>query len=193
MNEALRYNWILKTEDWKMNDENPATIVTGFSLVGEGCTKLFRNALPRLLRCVHSHRFICALAENSPPDCFLIARLRIHLLRFGLHNQKRNIGWCSFLMVGEGGFEPPKHDATDLQSAPFGHSGILPYSFVGAGGRTRTPDLLITNPKSNFKSKPLYWQLSLRVSISYFSFYFNKNRRSYRRFFRYINCNYSER
>ena len=26
-----------------------------------------------------------------------------------------------------GGFEPPKRDATDLQSAPFGHSGILPY------------------------------------------------------------------
>ena len=33
-------------------------------------------------------------------------------------------------MVGEGGFEPPKHDATDLQSAPFGHSGILPYEVV---------------------------------------------------------------
>ncbi len=31
------------------------------------------------------------------------------------------------VLVGEGGFEPPKHDATDLQSAPFGHSGILPY------------------------------------------------------------------
>ena len=30
-------------------------------------------------------------------------------------------------MVGEGGFEPPKLEATDLQSAPFGHSGILPY------------------------------------------------------------------
>ena len=30
-------------------------------------------------------------------------------------------------MVGEGGFEPPKQLATDLQSAPFGHSGILPY------------------------------------------------------------------
>ena len=29
-------------------------------------------------------------------------------------------------LVGEGGFEPPKHDATDLQSAPFGHSGSLP-------------------------------------------------------------------
>ena len=31
--------------------------------------------------------------------------------------------------------------ATDLQSAPFGRSGILP----GAGGRNRTPDLLITS------------------------------------------------
>ena len=45
--------------------------------------------------------------------------------------------------MGEGGFEPPKRDATDLQSAPFGHSGTLPYD--EAGGRTRTPDLLITN------------------------------------------------
>ena len=44
----------------------------------------------------------------------------------------------------EGGFEPPKRNATDLQSAPFGHSGTPPY-FVGAGGRIRTPDLLITN------------------------------------------------
>ena len=52
------------------------------------------------------------------------------------------------LLVGEGGFEPPKSLTTDLQSAPFGHSGILPYSIFqlnGAGGRIRTPDLLITN------------------------------------------------
>ena len=53
-------------------------------------------------------------------------------------------------MVGEGGFEPPKSLTTDLQSAPFGHSGILPYLIKmlvknGAGGRIRTPDLLITN------------------------------------------------
>ena len=32
----------------------------------------------------------------------------------------------SFL-VGEGGFEPPKLSATDLQSAPFGRSGIFPH------------------------------------------------------------------
>ena len=47
-------------------------------------------------------------------------------------------------MVEEGGFEPPKSATTDLQSAPFGHSGTPPYQ-IGAGGRTRTPDLLITN------------------------------------------------
>ena len=30
-------------------------------------------------------------------------------------------------LVGDGGFEPPKELPADLQSAPFGHSGILPY------------------------------------------------------------------
>ena len=33
-------------------------------------------------------------------------------------------------LVGEGGFEPPKSETTDLQSAPFGHSGILPYQIA---------------------------------------------------------------
>ncbi len=63
------------------------------------------------------------------------------------------------IMVGEDGFEPSKHEATDLQSAPFGRSGTLPYFiFNGAGGRTRTPDLLITNQ--------LLYQLSY-TSISF--------------------------
>ena len=47
-------------------------------------------------------------------------------------------------LVEEGGFEPPKSVTTDLQSAPFGRSGTPPYE-LGAGGRIRTPDLLITN------------------------------------------------
>ena len=38
-------------------------------------------------------------------------------------------------MVEEDGFEPSKLKATDLQSAPFGHSGTLPY-LVEAGERT---------------------------------------------------------
>ncbi len=41
-----------------------------------------------------------------------------------------------------GGFEPPKSLTTDLQSAPFGHSGTPPF---GAGDRNRTNNLLITN------------------------------------------------
>ena len=56
------------------------------------------------------------------------------------------------MVVGEG-FEPSKSMTADLQSAPFGHSGTYPYKCGerrcqlrrGAGERTRTPDLLITN------------------------------------------------
>ena len=65
-----------------------------------------------------------------------------------------------------GGFEPPKVEPADLQSAPFDHSGTPPkikprilrerntsvnrnklirHKKNGAGGRNRTPDLLITN------------------------------------------------
>ena len=67
------------------------------------------------------------------------------------------------VLVGAGGFEPPKSSTTDLQSAPFGHSGTLPYLLfllkeVGAGRRTRTPDLLITNQ--------LLYQLSYTSTIS---------------------------
>ena len=38
-------------------------------------------------------------------------------------------------MVGRGGFEPPKRNATDLQSAPFGHSGTSPTLSDPALGR----------------------------------------------------------
>jgi hypothetical protein len=70
--------------------------------------------------------------------------------------------------VEEGGFEPPKRNATDLQSAPFGHSGTPPYAVVertppaaaGAGGRIRTPDLLITNQLLYRLSYTSKWRLS---------------------------------
>ena len=49
--------------------------------------------------------------------------------------------------VDGGGFEPPKQFAADLQSVPFGHSGIHPYDVDHhrADDRTRTDNLLITN------------------------------------------------
>ena len=72
-------------------------------------------------------------------------------------NHKRTIhplvNW-TFEKVGEDGFEPPKALPTDLQSAPFGHSGTLPgyvlnflpaLSDCWADGGIRTPDQLITN------------------------------------------------
>ena len=37
---------------------------------------------------------------------------------------------CSGIFGGEGGFEPPKSLTTDLQSAPFGHSGIPHIQFA---------------------------------------------------------------
>ena len=43
----------------------------------------------------------------------------------------------SLVLVGEGGFEPPKVQPTDLQSAPFGHSGTLPYSVFAPGPPNR--------------------------------------------------------
>ena len=51
-------------------------------------------------------------------------------------------------LVGRGGFEPPKSKTSDLQSDPFGRSGICPcviQFFCGAGDWTRTHNLLITN------------------------------------------------
>ena len=44
------------------------------------------------------------------------------------------------MVVGDG-FEPSKAVLADLQSAPFGHSGIPPVFGAGNGGRTRITSL----------------------------------------------------
>ena len=41
--------------------------------------------------------------------------------------QKITTPFGAVILVGEGGFEPPKSVTTDLQSAPFDRSGIPPY------------------------------------------------------------------
>ena len=63
------------------------------------------------------------------------------------------------LLVGRDGFEPSKSQTTDLQSAPFGHSGTFP---TGAGDRNRTNNLLITNQllcQLSYTSIYIYWCL----------------------------------
>ena len=58
-------------------------------------------------------------------------------------------------MDGEG-FEPSKAVPTDLQSAPFGHSGIHPYLISGAY-RARTCDpLLVRQMLSQLSYDPKY-------------------------------------
>ena len=66
------------------------------------------------------------------------AAFRIHL-RLKSKNSDHPDG-CSEFLVGEGGFEPPKSLTTDLQSAPFGHSGIPPYSVRCAAERLELVD-----------------------------------------------------
>ena len=46
------------------------------------------------------------------------------------HRTKRHANACLFVLVGEAGFEPAKSVTTDLQSAPFGRSGIPPDRYL---------------------------------------------------------------
>ena len=48
-------------------------------------------------------------------------------------------------LVGEGGFEPPKDRRQQIYSLPHLTALEFPHIKTGAGGRIRTPDLLITN------------------------------------------------
>ena len=58
----------------------------------------------------------------------------------GKHSNQ--LSYTSIKMVAREGFEPSKAEPADLQSAPFGHSGISPH---GAAYRIRTNYLLITS------------------------------------------------
>ena len=64
-----------------------------------------------------------AVAERNGVNRGLRTRYLIHSLSH--KNESIENSMLSFL-VGRGGFEPPTAVPTDLQSAPFGHSGIFP-------------------------------------------------------------------
>ena len=54
----------------------------------------------------------------------------LKLQKITYNSNKKRPAYRQDVLVEEGGFEPPKRIATDLQSAPFGHSGTPPYEIV---------------------------------------------------------------
>ena len=74
--------------------------------------------------------------------------------------------------MGGDGFEPSKHYAADLQSVPFGHSGIHPYLIeqllvVNGTNRARTYDpLLVRQVLSQLSYDPITTQKRLELSTS---------------------------
>ena len=65
--------------------------------------------------------------EHTPP-CHSIKNKKVNLSqKTGLEIQNKRTNLSQYIM-GRGGFEPPKQVAADLQSVPFGHSGICPFT-----------------------------------------------------------------
>ena len=113
------------------------------------------------------------------PTSFQTAPPRANSYSIIIYNFWKNTTIIVKIMDG-GGFEPPKRDATDLQSAPFGHSGTSPY---GAGDGTRTRDLLITNQ--------LLYQLSY-TSISKRKIYYSTKSYACQHFFLFFSKKFKE-
>ena len=74
----------------------------------------------------------CGRANNTPvtaaPQCSReLPRTRYFCLLPLPGTQKALTEVSAFCVVGRGRFELPKSETSDLQSDPFGHSGIFPY------------------------------------------------------------------
>ena len=62
----------------------------------------------------YTHLFFLRFSNNT----------LFHFLIICIKKDRLNVG---LKRMGRGGFEPPKQFAADLQSVPFGHSGICPF------------------------------------------------------------------
>ena len=71
----------------------------------------------------------CAAGVSLPVGQFHIPKVYFTNPEGVYFTEKRTLQNAkSFFLVEEGGFEPPKQEAADLQSVPFGHSGTPPYT-----------------------------------------------------------------
>ena len=79
--------------------------------------------------------------------------------------QKQPCKCKAVFVVEEDGFEPSKSLTTDLQSAPFGHSGTPPYSVFGLRWWSWWTD---SNPRpADYKSAALPAELHQRIRCDY--------------------------
>ena len=79
--------------------------------------------------------------------------------------------------MGRGGFEPPKQVAADLQSVPFGHSGIYPNAmkiFYMYFRLTVKKYIISSNHTQDFFLLVLDFLVSIKICINNFSFWFSK-------------------
>ena len=95
---------------------------SGFRLYGRGWTRL-RCASPRV--CFANSSIICPFYLRKTWTVFESTQY----YQWFQHKTSEGKHLRLFYM-GEGGFEPPKSVTTDLQSAPFGRSGTLPYLII---------------------------------------------------------------
>ena len=79
------------------------------------------------VRC-HHHRILSPARLPVPPLRPVMSTWR-EQAQAKFESSSQVLLWALLLKVqmGGGGFEPPKQDAADLQSVPFGHSGNHPY------------------------------------------------------------------
>ena len=95
-----------------------------------------REAGANFFPLTHNPNLSLPLGEMSRSDregwnqlTWLFRFALIRAVLFSAQNKTEHLSILC-LLVGGGGFEPPKSLTTDLQSAPFGHSGNLPYSLA---------------------------------------------------------------
>ena len=75
--------------------------------------------------CLLKRETLTAQSRNRTSDTRIFSPLLYQLSYLGQPYQPEYLS--SWYGMGGGGFEPPKQVAADLQSVPFGHSGIHPY------------------------------------------------------------------
>ena len=84
-----------------------------------------------------------------------------------LHSKRDTLYWVSLLLVGRGRFELPKSVTSDLQSDPFGRSGIFPYMKLKRSLTFAWSWRLESNPQpADYKSAALPVELRQRNGAS---------------------------